>query len=52
MQWATADQKDTRPVEILVRWLGKDLDETQLEKLKGIEYGKRARETGRAKKRR
>ncbi|CAE6433613.1 unnamed protein product [Rhizoctonia solani] len=50
--WASTDENDTRPVEILVRWLGKDLDETQLEKLKGIEYGKRARETGRAKKRR
>ncbi|CAE6427546.1 unnamed protein product [Rhizoctonia solani] len=50
--WATTDKDDTRPVEILVRWLGKDLDEAQLEKLKGIEYGKRARETGRAKKRR
>ncbi|CAE7061883.1 unnamed protein product [Rhizoctonia solani] len=50
--WATTDQTDTRPVEILVRWLGKDLDQAQLEKLKGIEYGKRARETGRAKKRR
>ncbi|CAE6459800.1 unnamed protein product [Rhizoctonia solani] len=50
--WATVDKNDTRPVEILVRWLGKDLDEAQLEKLKGIEYGKRARESGRAKKRR
>ncbi|KAF8744786.1 hypothetical protein RHS02_02013, partial [Rhizoctonia solani] len=50
--WASTDKNDTRPVEILVRWLGKDLDETQLEKLKGVEYGKRARETGRAKKRR
>ncbi|KAG8743706.1 hypothetical protein FRC10_011579 [Ceratobasidium sp. 414] len=50
--WAQADKADPRPVEILVRWLGKDLDETQLEKLKGIEYGKRAREAGRAKRRR
>ncbi|KAG8711671.1 hypothetical protein FRC08_015617 [Ceratobasidium sp. 394] len=36
----------------LVRWLGKDLDEAQLEKIKGVEYGKRAREAGRAKRRR
>ncbi|KAB5593052.1 hypothetical protein CTheo_3517 [Ceratobasidium theobromae] len=50
--WTTSGKNDTRPIEILVRWLGKDLDETQLEKLKGIEYGKRARETGRIKKRR
>ncbi|KAG9126552.1 hypothetical protein FRC07_003006 [Ceratobasidium sp. 392] len=50
--WAQADKADTRPVDILVRWLGKDLDEAQLEKLKSIEYGKRARETGRAKRRR
>ncbi|KAG8759703.1 hypothetical protein FRC12_009709 [Ceratobasidium sp. 428] len=50
--WAQADKTDTRPIDILVRWLGKDLDEAQLEKLKGIEYGKRARETGRAKRRR
>ncbi|KAG9102829.1 hypothetical protein FRC06_001018 [Ceratobasidium sp. 370] len=50
--WAQADKADPRPVEILVRWLGKDLDEAQLEKLKGVEYGKRAREAGRAKRRR
>ncbi|KAG9082755.1 hypothetical protein FS749_006592 [Ceratobasidium sp. UAMH 11750] len=50
--WAQADKDDPRPVEILVRWLGKDLDEAQLEKIKGVEYGKRAREAGRAKRRR
>ncbi|QRV86162.1 hypothetical protein RhiJN_14180 [Ceratobasidium sp. AG-Ba] len=51
-QWSMSNKNDTRPVEILVRWLGKDLDESQLEKLKAIEYGKRAREAGRSKRRR
>ncbi|QRW14732.1 hypothetical protein RhiLY_13731 [Ceratobasidium sp. AG-Ba] len=50
--WSMSNKNDTRPVEILVRWLGKDLDESQLEKLKAIEYGKRAREAGRSKRRR